>query len=158
MHSDLMRPPRLDLHIKQRESSITPTHAVQRESGATSAHDRHPRAVARVARDWLFNASALLLDATVNERDVGFENLTRAKLIRQIFMRGFRFGDDDEAGSVLVETMNDARPRELRIADCGLRICWLLDCGLCFPVSRFRRWGVVLVLNPHSAFRIPESV
>src|SRR5437763_16006368 len=110
MHSDLMRPPRLDLHVEQRESSITPTHAVQRERGATSAHDRHPRAVARVARDWLFNASALLFDATMSERDVGLENFARAKLVCEIFMRGFRFGDNDEAGSVLIETMNDAWP------------------------------------------------
>src|SRR5947209_5423279 len=108
MHPDLVRSPRLNLNVQKREPLVTLAHAVKRERGSASANNSHARAVARVARDGLVNASSILLDATMNERDVGFENFTTAKLIRQILMRGFGLGDDDQAGGIFIQAMNNA--------------------------------------------------
>src|ERR1700754_428168 len=79
MHPDLVRPSGLDLHVEQGESFITTAHTVKRERGAPSPHDGHARPIARVARNRLLNASRLLFDAAVNERDIGFEDFAQAK-------------------------------------------------------------------------------
>src|SRR3982751_1184528 len=107
VHSDLVSPAGLNLDVEEGESVVMTTHAIDGERGASPRHNTHAGAVARVARDRLLDASRLLSDLTVHERDVGFENFTGAKLVREIFVRGLRLGDDDEAGSVFIEAMHD---------------------------------------------------
>src|SRR5437763_11356541 len=96
MHSDLVRSSRFNLNVKKREPLVTLAHAIERERGAASTNNGHACAVARVARDCLVNAPRVLLNSTMNERNVGFENFTPAKLVCQILVRSFSLGDNYE--------------------------------------------------------------
>src|ERR1051325_8607817 len=108
MDSDLVRPSALDFDIKERKSFVSCAHAVEREGLTPAAHNRHARAIARVARDGLLYAPCVFRDAPVNKSNIGFEDFARAKLVCQLLVRLFILGDKDETRSVFVQTMHDA--------------------------------------------------
>ena len=70
--------------------------------------DLHSQAVMFVAADRGLDLSRVLIGRAVDERDVRFVNLPLAKLLRQSLVYLVRFGDDDQAGCVFVEAVNDA--------------------------------------------------
>jgi hypothetical protein len=55
MHADLMCPSRLELNIEQRETIERTSHAIERQRIASATHDRHARAIARIARERLID-------------------------------------------------------------------------------------------------------
>src|SRR5215203_5364086 len=75
----LVRAAGLDLHVQQREAREAPPHAPER--------DGHARAVARVARERLFDPPFLLFRHPVRQRDVGLEDRALAELVRQTLVR-----------------------------------------------------------------------
>ena len=109
-----MRASGLKLDIEQRESFEALTNEKNRECRPTGAHDSHARAVARIARYRLVDFAGLAIDLSVNQRDVGFENLTRPKLIGQIRVSCFSFRRHQEARSSFIKPVNDAGPHNAR--------------------------------------------
>ena len=51
----------------------------------------------------------------MHQRHVRLVNRTRAKLIREIFERRFSLRDDQQAGRVAIESMNDPGPHTARV-------------------------------------------
>src|SRR5215207_4537193 len=98
----LVRAAGLDLHVEEREAREALPHAPEREGRAPAAHDGHPRAVARVAGERLFDLPALLARHPVRERDVGLEDRARAELVREALVRAGGLGDDDDTRGVAV--------------------------------------------------------
>ncbi len=70
--------------------------------------DGHFCAVPAVAGDGAVDRAGIFTRAAVDERDVGFENLAVAELFGKGFVGLLVFGDDDQAGGVFVEAVNDA--------------------------------------------------
>lgn len=71
----------LNLYVQERKAVKVFANFVKGERREAPTHDGHARAVARVARDGLLYATALSLDASVDERDVGLEDGARAELV-----------------------------------------------------------------------------
>jgi len=77
----------------------------------TSAFDYcHALAVSRVAADGAFDDSFRLLDASLHEGEVELLDAALLQLSREVGVSAVVLGDEEEAGGVLVESMDDSRP------------------------------------------------
>ena len=108
MHADLVRAAGFDLDIEQSEFLETLPYLPQAESLAAVGGDRHLGAVPAVAGDRAVDRAGVVTRAAVDECNVGFEDLAVAELVGEGFVGLFVLSDDDEAGGVFVETMDDA--------------------------------------------------
>src|SRR3989442_6994764 len=70
VNPNLMRPPRFQLNIKQREPVVSFAHPIDRESRAATAHHSHAYAIARIASDGLIDLPSALSDNPVDQRNV----------------------------------------------------------------------------------------
>src|SRR5205807_878580 len=110
MHSNLMCAPGLQFDIEQRKPIETLANAVNRKRRSAATNDRHPRAVAWIAGNWLIDPAGISFDLSVDQRHIRLKNFSRAKLIREAFMRAPSLRDDQQTGSAFVQTMDDAWP------------------------------------------------
>ena len=117
VNSYLMRAAGLDLHIQQREAAEAFGHfknGMRCAAGSASKH-RHSSSIIAAAPDASLDLAALLRHPSVDQRDVHFEHLAVAKLVRQAFVRAVVLCDDQQAGSFFVDSMDDARPGTSRL-------------------------------------------
>src|SRR5947209_7597871 len=81
------------------------------------AYDHHPAAVVRIAADGGVDQGLVRLETAFDEGEIGLVNLARLEGGGKAAVRLVILGSNDEAGSVLVQAMNDSRP--LHAADAG---------------------------------------
>jgi hypothetical protein len=106
--ANLVRSAGFDFDAEQGKFLESFFHFPQGHGIATVRADAHFRAVVFFPGNRRVNRSGVRFQLAVNERDVGFENAAGAKLLAQSFENFLIFGDDDQAGSVFVEPVNDA--------------------------------------------------
>ena len=76
-----------------------------------AAADRHALAVHWVPADRKLNHATVAGHLSEDDGKIDFTNAASGKLTRKMGMRGRVFGDDEYAGGVFVQTVNDARPQ-----------------------------------------------
>src|ERR1051326_133580 len=92
MHANLVRPAGFDLYFEQRELAVHPFNLlfdVPMRNGfaATTAPRRHARAANKVPADRGVDGPPRLLHPAVDQRGVGFLDLSAGELLRQLSMR-----------------------------------------------------------------------
>ena len=110
MDADLVRPARLEPHVEQRVVA----HRLRTSNHVTDVArrrrvERVPRAIAAVAADRRLDPPRRRLRRAPHERRVGALELARADQLLQQLVRLLRAGDDEQAGRVAVEPVDDAR-------------------------------------------------
>src|SRR6266571_2038278 len=108
VNPNLMRPPRFQLNIKQREPVVSFANPIDRKSRAAAAHHSHAYAIARIASNGLIDLPGALNENSVDQRNVRLKDFARAKLIREFLVSVFGLGDNHQSGRLLVETVHDA--------------------------------------------------
>ena len=83
MHPNLMSAPGLQFDIEQRKPIETLANVVNRKRRSATTKDCHPRAMPRIAGNWLIDPAGVSLDLSVDQRDIRLKNFSRAKLIRE---------------------------------------------------------------------------
>src|SRR5438105_11784948 len=78
MHPNLMSAPGLQFDIEQRKPIETLANVVNRKRRSATTNDRHPRAMPRIAGNWLIDPAAVSFDVSVDQRDIRLENFSRA--------------------------------------------------------------------------------
>ena len=82
----------LKLDIETAESLERFTDDVKRKGGPAAGYNCHAGSVPRVTSDWLLDLAPLSFHLAMDQRDIGFGNFTRAKLIGEILVGGFGLG------------------------------------------------------------------
>src|SRR5258708_27926167 len=117
MDADLVSAPCLELDIAAWESNKPLANAVNGTDRTPAPYDRHANAIARVTSNRLIDLVGLLFNMAMHQRNIGFENFARAKLIGQIFMSAFGLGRYQQTRGAFVQTMHNpgpSRPRSVR--------------------------------------------
>ena len=76
-----------------------------------AAADRHALAVHRMAADRKLNHAAVVGHLAEDDGKIDFANAASGKLTRKMGMRGRVLSDNEYAGGVFVQPVNDARPQ-----------------------------------------------
>ncbi len=108
MDADLVRTAGLYLDVDEGEFFETLADLPEAECLPAVRGDGHFCAVPAVAGDGAVYGAGIVARVPVDEGDVGFENLAEAKLVGEGFVGLLVLGDDDQAGRVFVEAMDDA--------------------------------------------------
>ena len=82
----------LKLDIETAESLERFAYDVKRKGGPPAGYNCHAGSVPRIASDWLLDLAPLTFHLAMDQRDIGFEDFTRAKLIGEILVCGFGLG------------------------------------------------------------------
>jgi hypothetical protein len=110
MDAELMGAAGMQASLDEREGAEAQAGApVRKRRAPLTPTGSHARAATQVARHGKLDAPGILLEQAVEQSHVGLLDVAFAKLGDQSMMRFIGAGDDEHAGSFLVETMNDAR-------------------------------------------------
>ena len=106
--ADLVRAAGFDVDVEEREFIEPLPNFPKAEGVAAVGGDSHLGAVPPVAGDRAVDGPFVLTRTAVDECDVGLLNGALAELVGEGFVSLFVFGDEDEAGGVFVEPVDDA--------------------------------------------------
>ncbi len=67
----------------------------------------HARAAQRIAADGQFNAALFFSERTLHQREIGFLDDALAKVFGDLGVGEIILGDDNGAGSIFVQAMDD---------------------------------------------------
>jgi len=107
---DLVGPPGDEIELEQRPALEPLANAIASHGWATVRHDRHLRAVLRVAADRRLDAPGRRRDRALHECLVGLLDAARLELGHDRRLGGVIPGDHEQAARVAVEAVDDARP------------------------------------------------
>ena len=110
VHANLVRTPGFQRTFDQRAIDEAFDDPKVRPRRLAALNNRHLRSLRRMPTDRLVDGSARFQHAA-HQRLVVALDRPRLKLAHQIGLRLKRFGDDHQAGRILVQTMHDAGPR-----------------------------------------------
>src|SRR5260370_320500 len=128
MDPDLMSASGLQFDVEQCESLKPLANAINRKGRTPATYDRHANAIAGVTSDRLIDLVGLLFNESMHQRNIGFEDFARAKLIGQIFMSAFGLSRYQQTRGAFVQTMHNpwpSRPRGVR------QLCEMIGESVC---------------------------
>src|SRR5690348_15733608 len=108
VHANLMRAPGMEVRPQQisRVEARQPGEVRPRRPSLTD--DRHALSVSRVARDRLLDREAILVEVPPRKRRIATDDAPCLELSAQYAMRPIALRDEEQAGCLLVQPMNDS--------------------------------------------------